>query len=141
MPSPQAITFDGLDARFEQLVKKYSAALAALGFPAAEVERQSCHLGTRLAKRDYCTRDSNRAIVHLHTAKRVTRFYLRLAIQQCPAQKARVARAQASYNQRRAEALITNPATPWFSFEASHARLLNPSVRPFAHLFRLGPVA
>jgi hypothetical protein len=141
MPSPKAITFDSLDVRFEQLVEKYRTALAELGFPAAEATRQSCHLSKRLAERDYCTRDSRRALVHLHTAKRVTRFYLKLAIQQRPAQKARIARAQESYSQRRAESLRANPATPWFSFEASHVGLLYPCLQPFAHLFRLGPAA
>lgn len=135
----EPVTFEILEKRVPQLVCSYRAALTELGFDAETVKAWSASLQDQLKARRYHKGNSPRAIEHLVCAKRVTRYLIRCAIENRPAERARRDRLMREYVAKCKEIREKQPLAAFFSFEASYAGRLRVDVKPFAHLFRLTP--
>lgn len=130
------VTVAHVERRFADFVGKYAKVLEDLGYASTAIEEQVTHLAARLSKRDF--RQYGSHPVHaLHGGKRITRFYIKLAILRRPAMLERIKRWQAEYRAECAEQRKVNPCLQVFSFEAAYARQLHPSMAPFRQHFLL----
>lgn len=130
------VTMAYVDARFTQFVQKYTEALKFLQFDASTVEKNAAALQHRLAAHDFKLYGAH-PIHFLHGGKRITRFLIKLAIETCPATRARRERLRREYEQRITEARKSQPAASFFSFEAAYADKLKVKLAPMSHLFRI----
>lgn len=136
MKGAQRVTPEYVEKRLVEFAEKHRQALVTLGFADKEVEAGCQYLATRFKDRDFKLYGSQP--VHLlHAAKRITRFAIKCAIEQCPARKARIARWQADYRDQCAELRKRQPQGLFFSFEAVYAGRLKVNLAGYKQLFRL----
>lgn len=130
------VTETYVNQRFAEFAKKYKAVLTELKFDADTIAQHVAHLQHRLATRNFKLYGV-RPINMLHAGKRITRFYIKLAFEVCPAQKARRQRLHDQYCERIAEIRKTQPFAFFFSFEATYARQLRINFAPLRQKFYL----
>ena len=128
------VTHEYVQRRFADFVAKYRQALETLNFAPSAVDADVANLQRRLNANDFKLY-GDRPINFLHAGKRITRFYLKLAISTCPQMKARAARLRAEYVLRVAEARKLNSCDRFFSFESVYAGQLKPNLRQHRKLF------
>ena len=130
------ITMQHVDNRFGEFVAKYAAVLMALKFDLDTINSHVDNLKRRLATRDfklYGEKPSH----YLHAGKRITRFYIKLALETSPAQKAKEERLHAEYCARAAEIRERQPNASFFSFEAAYAGKLKVRLQPYRDFFKI----
>lgn len=130
------VTMEYVDRRFAQFAAKLEEVMQSLKFDQAKINDYVSNLRKRLAARDFKLY-GNRPINYLHSGKRITRFYIKLALETCPSRKAFVARLQDQYQERVAEERRRNPFASFFSFEAAYASKLRVNLTPHRRLFMI----
>lgn len=136
MKGAQRVTPEYVEKRLVEFAEKHRQALVSLGFADKEVADGCQYLATRFKDRDFKLYGVQP--VHLlHAAKRITRFAIKCAIEQCPSRKARIARWQEDYREKCAEVRRRQPLAQFFSFEAVYAKRLKVNLASYKSLFRL----
>lgn len=131
------ITPAHVEVRFATFVAKYAEALTTLKFPAPYIEDSVGNLKRRLTNRDF-KRYGTHPVHDLHAGKRITRYLIRLAIENSPAERARRDKLQERYREKCAEIRQQRgPLTTFFSFEAACAKQLKVALWPYKAMFRI----
>lgn len=130
------ITFEYVDQRFATFVEKLKAAMTSLGHSSEKVAQYAEVLAHRLSTRDYKLY-GHTALHHLQSGKRITRFYIKQAIETRPEQLLLREQLRERYCKQVAEARKANPLQHFFSFEAANANALKVPLAPFKKLFYL----
>lgn len=127
--------------RVSQLVDCLAAAIIEL-YP----HKTNNHCGNidilrnRLLTRDYvhpAEANTTRLGYHIKLAKRLTRFYIKTAIEHSPAWKTDHERRVTAYNNEKRRLLKINPTTEFFSFQGSKYGSTKLQLKEYAHLFRI----
>lgn len=130
------VTEDYVKTRFAQFVDKYRTALRLLGYSEELCLAYPKQLEDRLATRGFRTYGA-RPINILHGGKRLTRFYIKTAIENSPAQKAIVQQLRDEYENKVRAARARNPHESFFSFEAAYASKIRVKLSKHKSLFML----
>lgn len=130
------ITPEYVDQRFSTFVEKLAVAMRTLGHSEEAITENCEVLSKRLLARDFKTYGET-PLHQLQAGKRVTRFFLKLAVEQRPAQKARRQALLQRYQEEVSRERAINPCATFFSFEAAYAGKLRVNLSEFKRLFYL----
>lgn len=128
------LTFPYVETRFADFVAAYRRAMTAMGHDKHYIDTHSQVLQSRLATRDFKLY-GDRPSHLLHAGKRISRFLIKLAIENSPGQKERRARLYEKYQAECAEIRVHQPLATFFSFEAAYALRLKVNLQEHRALF------
>ena len=117
------ITMTYVEQRYVDFVSKYRLILIELKFDADYIAKSVANLQQRLRKFDF-KRYGDNPVHFLHAGKRITRTYIRWAIESAPARKARIQQMRKAYADKIEKHRESWPHATFFSFEAAHAAQL-----------------
>lgn len=133
---PHVTDMSYVHKRFEHFSRRLEQTLTALAYPASEVERQTKLLRTRLLAHDYHL-PLDTPVRHLQSGRNVARFFMRSAVQFCPAERARVNRLRQNYADKCKRIREESPHACFFSFEGACAGMIRPDWKRFHSLLKL----
>ena len=122
-----------VDFRFLQFVQKYKQVLEKLIFDKNYIEKYTNLLDKRLKQKDFKVY-GDKPVNYLHGGKRITRFYIKCALEECQKYKNYRELLYIEYSNKIKE---NNPNTTFFSFESAYSKQLKINFSDYKEFFKI----